>query len=419
MFHLSSKSSLKFLQKNAKMNFKNLLLFCCLLFTIEALAQAPGVMHLPFQMSDKRQGKKYQEDLTFWAYPFRGAEVDLRDFKKRVPEFQGPDMLSIVTPDLAPFENPTLLLGLIKGFKNDVDALVIMLAMNYEREKVTFFIDKTLDRNFIDGVEIKQLSAKNKPYEVTLYPEKGNISPQKIWLKVPKPVETASATNRRIQAKTKIIDQFAVGIHLGIGVGKLDYIFDNLEKGFPTWYDVDYVEKNVGLSVSYNTRRFRFEVNSTYQSLFYYTSYLRTRFAERQFISPGYIRENIETLTNQDRHSSVRQFNYGATLGLRFHLAEAIEIQPFISYGRIHYGSGEYQKNRFDSEAVYNLSPSSFLEGGLRFEFMINQANGLFLDVIYHRNTWRPEGYFESFQYENLDLNNRVWKGNIGYRIGF
>lgn len=395
---------------------------------MKVIAQEPGSdsnisqLHLPFQMSDKLQGKEYQEDLMFWAYPYQGQQVDLRDFKKRTPEFEGPDMLAIVTPDLSPFENPTVLLGLIKGFKNDVDALVIILAMNYEREKVVFFIDKELDRNFIDGVEIKQLSAKDKAYEVIIKPIKGNITPQKLWLKVPKvkkPAKEVSKANRKLQAKTKILDQFAVGVHLGIGVGKLDYIFDNLEKGFPTWYDVDYVEKNVGLSASYNTRRFRFELSTAYQSLFYYTSYLKTRFAERQFISPGLIRENIETLTNQDRHSSVKQFNYGATLGVRFHLKQGMEIQPFLSYGRIHYSSGEYQKNRFDSETIYNLPPSSFLEMGLRFEFATSYISSLFLDLMHHQNNWKPEGYFESFQYENLDLNNRVAKFNIGYRVGF
>ena len=403
------------------MKLKIFLSFCFLFFFVFGWTQVGGGgLILPYEVGDKRKGVENQEQISFIAYPYQEAEIDLRDYKKRNPQLKIPDFITINPPDLVFYDKMTVLIGWIKANGQNEESLVIWLADNYDTNEVTFYLDKRLSRDFKNDVEVLKISSDDKPVQVFIDADKSNARSQELWLSVPKKVVK---TVKAKKDKSKIQNQFSAGFQAGVGFGSLSYIYDNLDKGFPTWYSINYTEKNLGLSLSYNTSYLRFSLNGLYQNVFYYTSYLNVRFdePERKF-SPSlgkYITiDNVQVENNLDRHPT-HHFQYSATLAARLFLLKGVEIQPLITVGQTVSSPGIYEGDRYEESQQFEMPPNTFFETGMRFEFLSGVQKSIFIDVLYNRSQWKPKGFFESVPYENLEVDNATWKIAFGYRFGF
>ena len=393
------------------------LLFSLGLLTIGGALFAQSLF-IPRQMSDSRRGKETQEQMVFYAYPYTSNTIDLRDFKKRHPNLEAPDQIELDLTDLSSAFRMTALIGLIDGVAPTEDAVVIWLAANYRSNEVTFFIDYDLDRKFNLAEDILILRSKDPVQELTITPANPDIPQQKFSLKVPPKRKRKSSISK---PNYKILSQFAIGAFAGAGISSLEYEYDNLEKGYPSWYSINFTEKNVGLSLSYNTFPLRFAISGNYQNIYSYTSYLNIQFDKPKVVfdpttGRQTVIDNVEVNRNFDRHPTHR-FQYAATIGLRLHTRVA-EFQPFFSVGQTSYSPGTYVGNRYDDGNDYRLPASNFFETGLRFEFAVGPYRALHLDLAYLRSQWRPEGYFEAVPHENLKIKYQMWRLRIGYRLG-
>ncbi len=403
------------------MTFRILLIYCFLLVSQLGLAQT---LVLPYDIADKRTGKTQIQQVTFYAYPYQNENIDLRDFKRREPRLQAPDFMMIKGPELMGRKNLTVLIGLIEGVESNEDALIIWLAADYETNNITFFLDNNLDRVFNEKDRFFKLSSTDAAVVVTVKPEKGNIPAQKLSLKVPHQkaeYKDTSTPNSRSKRKLKIINKLAIGLNVGVGVGSLSYRYDNLDIGFPTWYDVNLTEKSVGATLSYNLRYLRFAISANYENTFTYTSYLNFRFDEPEerinsTTGPRII-ENVSVDRNLDKHST-HHFQYAMTLGLRLHPTKGMEFQPFVTVGQINYMSGQYSSNRYTDDMLFDLPSRYFYDLGLRVEFTTAAYQAFYLDLIYQNRFWRPEGFFELIPHNNLEISNQIWKMTFGYRFG-
>lgn len=375
-------------------------------------------LFLPHEIGLKRKGKSTIEDIAFFDYTYKGESIDLRHFKSINPQLIAPDFITIKVPYSIASKDITVLIGLINGVKANEDAVVIWLAENYTTEKITFFVDKNLDRTFDESTEVIYLTSNSKPYEVILQPENINIPTQQMWLKVPRRKKTR---NFGVNEKYKVIDRFSAEVELGVGVGKLRYWYNNLDLGFPTWYSVNFTKKNIGTSLSYNTKLLRLSLNANYQNAYSYTSYLNVRFDNPEVvINPNgttRVKENVLVETNFDRHETHR-FQYGASLGLRVHVSRVLEIQPFLGIGQTRYSSGIYDGDRYNDDKKFKLSSSNFIKAGLRFEIVAKGNNAIYLDFSFQDNQWEPEGLLDDIEYDNLDVKNQDWGMSFGYKIG-
>lgn len=366
--------------------------------------------------------KKGVDKVEFYTFPYSSEQIDLRGLKKQLPEFDLPDQVSIKAPYLGAYQDITVLFGALEEGKKDEKTLIIMLAANYESERVTFFVDDNQDRNFNNDFAPLVLEAGGDAQKVLLTPFGENTVPIKFWLQIP-PRNLEGDLKEKLKGKffkTKIKHQFAVGAHVGFSTGGLDYQYDNTEIGFPTWYSVNMTEKNIGLALSYNLPRWRIEFTGTYQNLFHYTSYLniRTDNPETKVTSQGtIIIDNVQIESNQDRHTNHR-LQSALLLAYRGQVGETTEIQPLIKVGYISYLPGIYGADRHDSAFDYELPASPFIELGIQTEFTTGMYKAFFLEITVNKTWWNPEDMFAALPVENLEINYTTWRGSIGYRIG-
>lgn len=393
-------------------------LFFILVYDISLVGQT---LVIPHAIDDKVAGKDIQQGIDFYQYPYVSEKIDLRVFKKTYPNLEAPDFITVKAPDLSEFQTVTVLLGLLNGLKADSNAVVIWFAGNYFSEEVTFFVDVMMDRNYLnDGPPIVVKIGQN-PVPTVIYPAGYHHKGLQLSLQVPKKLKFknfGALSNR----KYKITNQLSIGLHVGFGSGSLNYQYDNLEKGFPTWYTVNNAEKNIGLSLSYSLLRFRIGLSTTLQNHFYYTSYLNIRFDHPVIrVDPNTGQrvkiDNIQIERNQDIHGKNR-IQWALNVAYRMHLGETTELQPTIGMGKTTHLSGEYVADYTGDQEVYKLPASSFMEGGVLFEFTTGAHKAFFIGMTYNKIWWKPKGFLENIPHENLKTNFKTWKGHLGYRIG-
>ena len=158
---------------------------------------------------------------------------NLKSFKKRFPGLVAlPDEVEIEAPSFEGFQDSTVLVGFIKESPSDPGALIILLAGDYKANEVTFFVDKNLDNNFLnDGAPLKMLAGKDAQ-RIQFTTDEGVR--REITLQLP---DREAFILEQLGPRKVKVRGGAVGFHGGVGLGKLHYDYDNLETGFPTWYD--------------------------------------------------------------------------------------------------------------------------------------------------------------------------------------
>lgn len=399
---------------------------CFALFLMANISYSQQTILVPQQYEESLKEHRALDDLEFLAYPFVSDSIDTRDFKRRYPSIKAPDFIKVKLPDLRKFEEVTVLMGLIEGSKRNPSQLIIWLAGDHHTNKVTFFIDETLDRNFRNDSRPIVIHGGKAPKKVTIYPYGKNGLPHTLFLAVPKKAPLAQKKINQARSKTnsKINNRFALSIHAGAGSGKLTYDFDNLVTGFQTWYQVKFTEKNVSMTLSYSLKYLRVGILADFQNSFYYTSYLniRTDFP-RVDVNPTtgqrIVYENVDTRINRDNHSNNR-IQWGAFAALRLHITRTIEIQPTFTIGKTNYQPDHYTPRVEMPEQTFDLNSPKFMEGGLRAEFAMRNNNAVYIGFAVNKIWWQPNDYFEtSFEQENLSTRLVTYKGFVGYQYGF
>ena len=384
-----------------------------LFFQITHLAAQEIQLIIPQQYEDKVDGKNIAAKEVFYLYPFRSETVDLKDFKEKQANAKLPDSIKITLPNLAGIQDTTLLMGFIKDHSNDPGLFVLLVAGNYETEEIHFFVDVNADQNYLNDGAPTIVQAGAIPTYIALHPMDGRS--RELGLSVPKRPDLVALTIQELKNdyRTKIRNQFSLGLALGAGPGKLSYQYDNLNFGFPTWYDVSLVEKDIRLSFNYNFPRFKIGLNTNYNSIYYYTSYLNVRVDE-----PMGLRTGVSTEPNIDQHSK-RKVELGVSAAYRIFLGQLAEMQPFVTYGKSKYFPGTYYADsRPNKEVSYDLSATSFLEYGVQMDFTIGRENAFFLTLLRSQLWWKPDNFLEDLNFSNLETKYFVWKFALGYRIG-
>ncbi len=400
------------------MLMKNLLFFLLLVISIGKLDAQ--IWAIPNQYDDKVQTGKNTAQQEFYQFRFTSNTIDLKTYKKQTGLVHLPDEIEILPPALYGYGDTTILMTYMKEGTADDGQLIIWLTGNYLSNEVTFFVDKNLDGNYNnDGKPIVQKS-KAKPITVVMQSAVGDTKKRVLSIAVPE---------RKLPAKylppkryAKIRNKIAIGANAGIGIANLDFIFDNTETMFPTWYNVPITELNLGLSLTYNSRLFFIGATGGMQSMNYWTAYFNTRFDEDQVIRnpiTGRLMtvENVDIERNLDRHSKTR-YRLGGILGLRLSVSKNLEIQPFGRYGTTFYGSKYYYPNKFKPEVRFEHDSSKFVEGGIRFEFSVSNYKTFYIGTSYTKLWWRPSGYFESLPVSNLEIDYHAFNFSLGYRMG-
>lgn len=400
------------------MKFKNLLIIgLFLLIGAPMIAQLQII--IPNQYEDKLEGTEQQVSENFFPYSYKGALIDLKSFKKRFPGLvQLPDEVQIQAPSFEGFRDSTALIGFIKESSSDPGQLIILLAGNFNTNTVTFFVDRNLDNNFLNDGSPIVIEAGGEAHNIEFFQDEG--VKRKINMQLP---DREAFILERLGAKKVKVKGFAIDVHGGVGFGKLHYDYDNLETGFPTWYDVNITEKSIGTSLSYNLSLVTISLSATYQHLFYYTSYLNIRrdnprleidpiSGQRRFI------DNVDVSRNLDDHSKSKM-QLAASLGFRLHVSDYLEFRPFISAGKILHLPDQYIADNRDDQIIYALPSNNFLESGLTMEVATGARRAFYLTIAGNFLDWQPTGFFEATAHENLKTSFRTWKCLFGYRIGF
>ena len=396
---------------------KTLLLAVSLLSFVYLSAQQ---ITIPQLYEDKIGKQTMESTVDFYTYRYTSNKIDLRTFKKIYPNLEVPDFLEIEAPDLSENKGSMVLLGLLDNGKDQLNSIVVWIAANYFDKEVTFFVDPNMDRNYYNDGPAIVLKPGQRKKRIKVMPNGDETLARELYLQVPRDRAKLLGYGDTRSRKRKISHQFAIGIHAGFGSGSLEYDYDNLDTGFPTWYTVNVTEKNVGLNLTYNLPNFTFGLNATFQNIFYYTSYLNIRVDNPEFrIEPNSGREilidNVDIKRNKDIHSKNR-IQWGLMAGYRFHIRN-MEIQPLIIGGMTTYMPGTYTPDFSLEEQTFEYGSNPFLVGGLRAEFATGNGGAFFLGVHGNYTWWDPEGYFESLNQKNLNIRFMIWKGVLGYRM--
>lgn len=395
-----------------------------LLNSLIAWAQQ-GTMFIPQQYEDALSGAERLDDIEFFSYPYVFNTVDVRDMKAKYPELQIPDTIEITPPEFPTFSDITLLMAMLSEPGSE-SKLVIWIAGNYERDRVTLYVDETFDRDFTNDGRPKTLKAGKDPLQIKVWPYGKSKRYRNMNIAIPErnnPIDNAVRKLGDFSVQN-MTNRFSIGIHGGFGASKINYSYDNFDTGFPTWYNVSLAEIQLGLSLNYHIKGLRLGLKGSYQNVKQYTSYYNIRIDE-----PGYVvnpsngqriyRENVATNNNQDLHSSAR-LQLGLLAGIRINLSKNVEIQPTVSIGYLFYNSGEYISNKFlEPQLSYTHKRDRYMEGGLRFEFVTGRFRSVSLGMNYSLVNWAPEGFAESFNGDNFEKSYSTVGATVGYNIGF
>jgi hypothetical protein len=401
---------------------REFLLFCLLILSSSVFSQSIIIPHTMDVDVDVKEGEERIDNIEFYEYVYSGEKIDIRDIKRMNPKLEAPDFIHITAPDLTGFETVNTLMGVMAGEKLDSNAIVIWIVGNYYTNEVTFFVDINMDRNYLNDGQSLQIKAGQNAKRVIIYPYGDKTNGRELRLKVPRKPKFKGFSqfgNRKV----KIGYQLALGLHAGFGSGSLNYEFDNLERGFPTWYTVNFSEKSFGASLTYSLPRFRFGIIANYQNHFYYTSYLNIRYDNPMIVIDqvsGQRRriENVLVERNQDDHSR-NKVQWGLLAAYRMHIGETLELQPTVTVGKASYLTGEYVADRRFEDQTYTLPSSTFVEGGLQMEVTTGLHRAFYLGIFYNNVWWEPQDFYATVPHENLQSEYKNWTGRLGYRIAF
>ena len=381
------------------------------------IAQERQVM-LPTTFDSKLLDSEDLKDVSFYYYKFQSPKVDIRHFKTLYPTLQVPDYIDIKMPTLGTFQDTVVLMGVIGDAVNEND-LIIWLAGDYETNKVTFYVDRTLDRRFDNDGPPLIIKASQGPVKVIIKPI-GKASRKELYLAVAKKDES---TFRKVLGlknwKEKIQKQFSIELYAGMGVGDISYNYNNTETGFPAWYDVSLSSKNLGAFINYEFPKIKIGLGVQYMNMFYYTSYTNVRFDEPEiaFTSMGQVTiDNVRVDRNLEIQPS-NIFQYSLLGAYKIKVNKYAEIQPTIIAGVTQFSPQEFVPDRRESEIGYPMKNNRFFDLGIRAEFTVAKRKAIFFGFSFNKIFWEADGFKESLPQQNFQSQYQTYKGLFGYRF--
>jgi len=392
-----------------------LLLFYGGLFLPTTLLSQELQITIPQQIDKNSNQKEVSVKETFYIYPFTGETIDLKAFKQINPSLDLPDSYTVQLPNLAGIAEKSLLIGYLKNATDGKNYLVTIIVGNYSTNEATFFLDTNFDNDYRNEAAPLILFGGATPTTVFLEPPKARkfaltLGIPKKMTQIEEKLRDLDAINKKFKAK--IGNNITVGFALGIGAGGLDYQYDNIQLGYPTWYNVRFSEKAFRTSLAYDFIRFRVGIDATFINHFYYTSYLNVRYAP-----PMGFRTGVETDRNIDQHA-LNRLQIGLTAAYKIRLSRFSEIQPMFTYGKNFYLSDVYfSDNRPRKENFYQLSPNNYFEYGAQMEFTVGHQKAFLFSVVINQLSWEPDDFVAEIETNNLTTNHSSWKIMLGYRF--
>ncbi len=364
------------------------------------------------------QNQGLDGDVQFYKINYRTPTIDLRGIQK-LTNLDIPESIVINPPKLSAFDHAVTLVG-ITGAPDDIK-IIIWLAGNYYYDDMTFFIDSDQDRDFTNDVRPIKMSAGDEPKEIELLV--GGV-PTKMFLNSLKPIKKTKKPVARIE------NQFSMTILAGVGSGQLDYSFQDLTLGYPTWYSVNTSEKNLGISFAYDFKKFAFGASLIGQNNFFYTSLLTVQEGEPFYRNSGggvdvtladnfnrpILVQDIEEFINDDIHPD-NKLQWSVFALYKYQLSRTIDIQPLVRFGRVSYFNGEYVRHFDTPTEVYDMPDSFFYAYGMRMEFTVGVSKGFYIEYIRDHLTWKPSDFLRNNPYSDYESTFNIGKFNLGYRF--
>ncbi len=325
--------------------------------------------------------------IEFYQQNYIDSTIDVRLIKSYA-KLDIDDYVRVTPPDLTSFENVTVMIGVTPGLSSSI---VVWLVGNYGQPEVTFFLDNNQDRDFTNDGKPLEARAGSRPRNVAITQDGRE---RLLTVSVPK-----SNVEREKGSKSLIENSIAVGFFAGVGSGTTRYRYTDVSSL------VDLTEKNLGLSISYNTRSAMVGISGTYQNHNYYTSYM---FVVNEL---GNTIEHV----NRDIYPKDR-FQWAIFGGPKINLGKYSYIMPMIKYGQTSFLDPTYVVDLPRAEPIeYQMKRIPFFELGLRMEFAVGVRKAVFVEIARNSTRWEPEGLSD---FQDYFSESAIVKFNVGYRFG-
>ncbi len=359
------------------------------------------------------QSQQEEDPVEFFELEYKYATLDLRGLQE-LTTHKLPSSLVITPPDLNDFDHVVVLVG-VSGEIDD-PSIIVWLAANYRTNRITLFVDQDQDRDFNNDRGPMRIRRGGEPVSILL---SNGGKDQSLQLNPP-PLPVKPSRQRRID------NGISVGFSAGLGVGGINYQYEDLTYGHPTTYNVSLVEKFAKLVLSYDLRQFQVGTSLAIQNHFFYTSTLKIKKGEpiRTEIPDPFLPgrttfvtvENADEKINVDRHSPNR-LQVAAYGAYKINVRKSVTLQPMIAAGVTTYFNPEYTRLINESGETYDLKPSLFFEGGLRAEFTIGLYKAFFLEFSHSFEQWEPQDFVAGIPHEGFDSDFGISRFALGYRF--
>lgn len=379
------------------------------------------IVNIPRTLEDRSDNfQRDQNAVEFFYFPYRGPDIRIAEVVQNFKNLSMPDTISITPPDLSGYQNVYVFIGAISEDPTRPEDIAIMLVGNYLTRRLTFFTDVDFDRDFTDEFFTTTMRTGDAPRLVQLRPWGNSDKVFDLWLSVDRVQQKALLKRDRIVEKVR--NQFSISPQLGLTSGSLEYRYKNEDIGFPTWYSVNSTGKSIGLNIDYTLEFMRFSLGAAYQNLYYWTSYLKVRTGEPQIITDPKTGQmtlinNVKTFENRDAHPRNR-LEFSAKVAFLLPLGRLFDIQPFFKAGMVTYSPDRYEPNPSLERPAHKEGDDYFIEAGLQLDVSAGMEQSAYVGVSIQRLWWQPEGFFETVNYSDLEIEYLSLRFFAGYRFG-
>lgn len=399
-----------------------LIISFCLHATISAQSYYLTLNKYQTQYRDKNSN----ETIELFAYPYQGTQVDLRDFKSKIPQAACTDFITIQPPATIDSANCVVFICFVQSLdQNDSGTLAIFLANNYQLNSVELFIDQNLDFNFNNETGMPFLVQRGEdPITIVVEdPKNGNRKRNFLFdlplLESPKVIEKDKTIETIRKSTARSFPLYFQGF-VTVGSGELKYSYTATKNSFPAEYKVSFTTKGLGCASYLDFQNVRIGLNATFENYFFYTSYLKYQYRVEEYDSvynslgelTRVYKGNTYTNSSFDSHQRNR-ISTAATLTYAFRVGKKISIAPGVEGGYVHYFNKNYTYNTAKA-ITYSNATDLFAQYNVTFIGHTDKRTEIYLMLSMQEIWWKPDVLFEDLVESNLKSNQVTFKTTIG-----